>query len=68
MEVLFINSDNFNKFLSILSKEFDVYVPVKFPAPEAQEKKYLHFEKFNPSLLDKILIIKALVYDHVKPG
>ena len=57
MEILFINLKDFSKLLEDLSEEFDVYVPVKFSVPEAkQEKEFLHFEKFNPDILDRIVI------------
>lgn len=57
MEILYISLENFNKFIGHLSETCDVFVPVKFSVPEAkQEKEYLHFEKYNPAIFEKIVI------------
>ena len=56
MKILSIDRDNFNKFLENLSGEFDVYAPVKFFDPQAGDKTYFHFKRFNPDLVDKIVV------------
>ena len=67
MEVLFISQDNFNKFLENLSKEFDCFIPVKFPVPQAKQKReYLHFEKFNQELVDKIVVGEIRASEPIK--
>ena len=56
MEILFINVDNFGRFLESLSKEFDCYALTKFSAPKPQEKAYLHAERLTPALIDKVVV------------